>query len=218
MSGGVLHRLDRHLILICDIETPIYLEAKVRSCCLLLLNVTLLPFTSMAQSLPLVDDSTTLQVWHSCDSTFATQKRSRRSCRDRGMLASSTADSLVLISEGQVNRVAIPWSTVLGVNQKTGRKVDSHRFIALTFGGAVVGGIAGALYGYSTCAPCDGELDALAVGEGVLYGTGIGLIAGLVTGLIWKTDRWEAVPSDRLKVSFSPSVRGRSSVGLSINF
>lgn len=194
------------------------METKVRKRFLFLLAACFLPTATTAQIPSSVDDTTMLQVWHDCDTSFPTQNRYRWHCRDQGTLASSTADSLVLNLNGEESQVAIPWSSVLGVNRKTGRKIDSSRAIGFPLAGAAVGGLAGTLIGYSTCAPCDYELEGLAAAVGAVVGIGVGFIGGLVTGLAWTTDIWEPVSTDRLRLSFSPGANGRTYLGLNISF
>ena len=48
-------------------------------------------------------------------------------------------------------------------------------------------------------------------------GGGLGLLFGTIVGLAVKSDRWEEVPLDRLRVSFAPG-RDRVSFGFSFAF
>jgi hypothetical protein len=44
------------------------------------------------------------------------------------------------------------------------------------------------------------------------------LLGVIIGGFIWKTDRWEEVPLDRLRVSFGPQRDGRFGFGASVRF
>ena len=94
--------------------------------------------------------------------------------------------------------------------------------------GALIGGVTlGALSGIALGAACVGSsgsfIDysdragaALAVGAGVGFVVGAG-IGGLI-GAFVKTDGWEGVPLDQLRVSIAPQRGGRFALGLSISF
>jgi hypothetical protein len=45
-----------------------------------------------------------------------------------------------------------------------------------------------------------------------------GAAVGLVVGAFTKTDRWEEVPLDRLRVSIVPQRDGRFALGVSVSF
>ena len=50
---------------------------------------------------------------------------------------------------------------------------------------------------------------------GAVIGGGTGLVGGIVMGALSKTDCWEEVPQDRLRVSFAPQ-RDGFALGLSV--
>ena len=60
-------------------------------------------------------------------------------------------------------------------------------------------------------APPEAELAAVA---GALLGAGV----GAVVGYFIKTDRWEEISLDRLRVSFAPQRDGGFVLGLSVEF
>ena len=64
---------------------------------------------------------------------------------------------------------------------------------------------------YCGTAPPEAELAAVA---GALLGAGV----GAVVGYFIKTDRWEEVQLDRLRVSFAPQREGGFALGLSVEF
>ena len=59
------------------------------------------------------------------------------------------------------------------------------------------------------------------MGFGLIGGAGLGALGagiGAIVGALIKTDRWEEVPLDRLRVSFVPQRGGRFALGLSVRF
>jgi hypothetical protein len=68
-------------------------------------------------------------------------------------------------------------------------------------GGAMVGAIAGASGSFCIDTCLDAGSGAAA---GAFFGILPGLVVGAVAGALTETDRWEAVPLDRLRVSYAP--------------
>jgi hypothetical protein len=91
--------------------------------------------------------------------------------------------------------------------------------------GGIVGGVAGFTIGYvgtmaTTEETSGGVLFTREEGAG-MTGSMVGLLGfgiGALIGAFVKTDRWEATPLDRLRVSFAPQRDGRFALGLSISF
>jgi hypothetical protein len=98
--------------------------------------------------------------------------------------------------------------------------------------GALIGGIVGGVLGLglsvawaaSDCPSisgstgCDGERPGLIIAASTaVSGIGFGII-GAGIGALFKTDRWEEVPLDRLSVSFAPKRDGRFALGLTYRF
>jgi hypothetical protein len=129
-----------------------------------------------------------------------------------------TADSIVLVTGRRQGRLALSRLFVERVDVSQGRKIHPGRAVGFPVLGFFVGGVTGGLIAYSTCAPCDYELEGLAPAFGAGIGATVGFVAGLVTGLVWRTDRWEEVPLDRLRVSFVPQRDGQFALGLSVSF
>jgi hypothetical protein len=93
----------------------------------------------------------------------------------------------------------------------------------------LVGGVVGAFIGSASekdCAqqPRFNDLDfcsafaGTATAGGAAAGALGGLVAGALIGRLVKTDRWQEVPLDRLRVSFEPQRDGRFGLGLSVKF
>ena len=63
---------------------------------------------------------------------------------------------------------------------------------------------------------CWGTVGTAAIGAGVV--SVAGAMVGIVVGALIKTERWEEVPFDQLRVSFVPQRDGRLGIGLSVRF
>jgi hypothetical protein len=51
-----------------------------------------------------------------------------------------------------------------------------------------------------------------------VFGVGGAIVGGLLGAFVWKTDKWEEVPLDRLRMSVVPQRDGRHGLGVSIAF
>ncbi|NIM49030.1 MAG: hypothetical protein GTO22_07195 [Gemmatimonadales bacterium] len=145
--------------------------------------------------------------------------------RSVGTLKAAPADTLLLELHGRVDPLAMPLSSVTKLEVQRGRK-------AATWTGAGIGAVAGAVVGaviavatFEEPAPCEwfcfdfGPSDAgEAAVMGLAGGATLGFLVGLGVGALFKTDRWEEVPLDRLRVSLAPQRDGRSALALSIAF
>ena len=93
--------------------------------------------------------------------------------------------------------------------------------------GVVIGFAAGALGAIAYCSQNKNEFsnegkcvlfdDDTTLFQALIFGTGGGLVGGFV-GYLIKTDRWEAVPLDRLRVGLAPQRDGRLMLGFSAGF
>jgi len=90
--------------------------------------------------------------------------------------------------------------------------------------GAGIGFLAGAAFG--TVAGVISCSDGGCTEGGAGYWTAVsagffaasGAVVGAVIGALVKTERWEEVPLDQLRVSFVPLGEGRFALGLSVEF
>ena len=118
------------------------------------------------------------------------------------------ADTLVL------EITACPLASVTRLDVSRGQK--SHAVV-----GSLVGAGAGALVGLAMCANTDvcGILsDNDIKGEVVATSVVVGGLLGLLVGYLIKTDRWEEVPLERLRVSLAPQRDGGFALGFSVRF
>ena len=154
-----------------------------------------------------------------------------------GTLLPWKADSLVMESNGDT--LSVPVNLVTRLDVSRGRK---------SFGagrGGIIGGVVGAasaaIIGAASyeepeepqpCVPRD-FLDCLLRGprgdrisrtaadaavQWAVVGAVVGYAIGRLLGSAIKTERWQEVPLDRLRVSFGPQRDGRVGLGLSVSF
>ncbi len=88
--------------------------------------------------------------------------------------------------------------------------------------GAAFGFLAGASLGALAGLTMDQSGPEVTAGQWALMGAGVGGLVGLVVGLgvspLIKTERWEEVPLDRLRVSVAPQRDRRLGIGLAVAF
>ncbi len=134
-----------------------------------------------------------------------------------GTLRLLDADSLVLHpAYGEPLRLVIPLASLTRFEVHRGRKSAARLGAGIGFGV----GTAWAITLLSTPSVCNPETPCSAggwVGAIGLFG-GIGAGLGGLVGLVFRSDRWEEVSLDRLRVSFAPQRDGRFALGASVSF
>lgn len=130
-----------------------------------------------------------------------------------GTFRTVRADTLVLDS------LRVPRASVTRLEVSRGRKSNEGPGAVV---GVVVGGLLGVVGGATGCAGdgftmATGQCALSVLGGGVVVGL-VGLVFGQEIGRSIKTDRWEQVPLDQLRVSFLPQVGGSFGVGLTVAF
>ena len=141
--------------------------------------------------------------------------------RHVGTFVAWKSDSLVMKSKGDI--LASPQDSVTRLEVSLSRKSKAG-------GGALIGaavlGIPGVIAGLMISEICIGfgctqqSLEnrlGLAVLLGAV-GAGTGALIGAVIGSAIRSDRWEGVPLDRLRVQVAPQRDGRFGLGLSVRF
>ena len=134
--------------------------------------------------------------------------------RTEGMLESINETELTM--DAGAAPLVIPVSDVIRIDRHSG-----HRRYWLH--GMVVGGSIGAIIGVAklqlgACLFCPGcECMSDPIGEAIV-GAVPGALVGALVGWIIRTDRWEEVPLDRLRVSVAPKRDGRIVLGVSVSF
>ena len=124
------------------------------------------------------------------------------------------ADTLVL------ETTECPLAFVTRLDVSGGQK--SHALLGAGIGfaaGALVGLVhcSGDAGGFSDAGTCDLADDDLTLWVTFVTGT-IGGLAGGFVGILIKTDRWEEVPLERLRVSLAPQRDGGFALGFSVRF
>ena len=129
-----------------------------------------------------------------------------------GTLQPSRGDTLVLADGTRCLR-----SNVARFEVSQGRKSNVGKGIGY---GALVGGVVGSIVAASDQASCT----SWCVTEGSVAFIGAiifavpGAFVGGIVGAFVKTERWEEVPLDRLRVSFAPQRDGRFVLMMSVGF
>jgi hypothetical protein len=133
------------------------------------------------------------------------------------------SDTLVVQSNGDI--LPLPLDSVTRLDVSRGRKTNTARGAGIGF---LLGGLVGAVIVYASYEECVpqgpwscigpdfGSGFAAAVG-GVIGGLG-GLVAGAIIGTAIKTERWQEVPLDRVRVSLGSQRDGRFGFGASVRF
>ena len=135
-----------------------------------------------------------------------------------GLLSATTSGALEVQGEGGSQRFSVASVTRLDVSR--GQK--SHTLL-----GAGIGFAAGALVavvhcsrdagGFSDVGMCDLADDDLTLWVACVLGA-IGGLAGGIAGDLIKTERWEEIPLERLRVSLAPQGDGGFALGFSVSF
>ena len=152
----------------------------------------------------------TVRVSHDCVSR----------CReDKGTVGAVEADSIVLSAEQGQLRVVILLTSVSRLSVVRGQK--SHWVTGAIVGGVALG-TATAIAVISVCDPWGTSEPVCSVTTGGIValtaaGAAVGAAIGAGIGSLVKSDRWEDVPLDQLRVSLVPHGRGLL-VGISAAF
>ena len=142
-----------------------------------------------------------------------------------GTFSGYDSGSIGIKPDNEQSSVWVPLNSVTRLQQSRGRKSNTRKGALI---GSLVGGAFGAAAAAATYKECVSEswmdcfMQPESAGQAAAWG---GLITGLLgagvgalIGASEKTDRWEEVPVDRLRVSFAPQPDGRFAFGLSVAF
>ncbi len=136
-----------------------------------------------------------------------------------GTFLGAAGDTLRVQTESQAP-LAIPFAFVTRLDVSRGKKSRVVRGAVLVgVIGAVVGGAVGLVTPQFACeTPSGCPVDWGEAGKLAALGGVIGAAVGGGIGALTKTDRWEKVPLDQLRVSLVPQRDGRFALGLSVRF
>ena len=132
-----------------------------------------------------------------------------------GTFVAWKADTLVVETKGHT--LALLWDSVTKLEVSQGQKRNTREGVLI---GLLVGGVAGAVVAvaiYEECEPCFIDPATLPVAVAMAGVLG-GVVTGAIIGSLIKTDRWQDVALDRLRVSFGPQRDGRFGFGASVIF
>jgi hypothetical protein len=132
---------------------------------------------------------------------------------EKGVVVQTDAESLTVSLGSGRSPVQIPIASIERLEVARGRRTTARD-------GALVGGFAGAVLGglavgglmHALCengSDCSGETAQGALVGAGLFGTA-GAGAGALIGLAIKTDRWERLPVNRVRVGILPAPAGAS--------
>ena len=127
-------------------------------------------------------------------------------------LVSMATSGVIEVRDEEGSQSSVPLSTVTRLEVSRGQQSKGVIGFWVGAGAGVLGTLAYCSGG--NCALFDDDFTAAAA---LLFGTGGGLVGALV-GWSIKTDRWEGVPLERLRVSLAPQRHGRFALGLSVRF
>jgi hypothetical protein len=137
-----------------------------------------------------------------------------------GTFVTWSDDTLLVQSNGST--IVLPLDAVTKLEVSQGQKSNT---VVGALVGLLIGGIAGAAIAKATHEECEGGWGCFGdLGPRFVAGAGFvigGLGGGGVGALIGrsiKTDRWEEVPLDRVRVSFGLQREGRFGFGASVRF
>ena len=171
-----------------------------------------------AQNPPPLEPGARVRVTH-CGPLAVYSGRKRTDCRTtQGNLVAMTSDSVVLNAGASNERLSVPRDLMTRLRVTSGQRGRAGRGALI---GTLVGVGAGAGFGIASCAMLETgcyepPTGAVALGTGIFGGIA-GVLVGATVGAFIKTDRWEEVPLDRLRVSFAPQRNGFS-LGVSFAF
>ena len=144
-----------------------------------------------------------------------TELQAGKSVRHSGTVVTAGADTVVLRNPTGGATATFPLARISGLEVSRGSKGHVAVGVGLGFlAGAGIGGLFGGVL-----APSQSELGIYPyVGIGAVIGAGAGMLLGGVVGAAHKSDRWEAVPSSRWRVSTLPTGPGSFALSLSVRF
>jgi len=131
-------------------------------------------------------------------------------CRNvKGTFVAITTDSLAVAPEDRIGELVLPLASVTSCEVSRRRK-------SKVLLGAGIGVLLGVSVGVSVISDCGPGVDCFGAGT-IVYAPVVGAVLGVLVGAFIKTDRWEEIPLDRLRVSFVPK-RDGFALGLSVSF
>ena len=137
-----------------------------------------------------------------------------------GVYLSHDDTTMQLQTEAQVAPLTIPLVYVTRLELSQGRKSNALKGLVIdSASGVVLGIVAGLVVGQENGDnPCGGGRPAECAAIGAVAVGATGALVGLGIGALSKSERWNEVSLDRLRVSIVPQRDGRLGFGLAIMF
>lgn len=159
---------------------------------------------------------TIIRVSRDCGSASADRKQT--GCRpERGALVQADSAGLTWRPGGSSVAQLTRWSQIGDVEISRGKRGHAGTgALAGAIAAAVPGALSGMAFAEITC-ECSHPNYAGGALFGALIFAGPGALAGAIIGQLVRTERWEAVPVDRLRVTIIPEAR-RLGIGLALRF
>ena len=130
--------------------------------------------------------------------------------RQKGVVVQSDAEFLIVSLGSGQPPVRIPLASIERLEIARGRRTAAKEgalwggVLGTVLGGLAVFGLSQAMCDYGS--DCGGSMEAFLAGAGIFGAAGAGV--GALAGLAVKTDRWERVPVDRVRVGIRPVAHG----------
>ena len=194
----------------------------MRHATILVAILAFVPLTSATAQVqrPPIEPGMRVRISHECGTRTLYGGATPIDCRtDKGTLAVLTADSIVLRVGEPATQLAVLLASVNRLEVVRGRKSNAATGAGI---GLVVGIVAGAVFGYASFEECVSFCigpgrEGVAILVATIFGLG-GAVVGTLIGSAVKTDRWQEVPLDRLRLQVAPQRDGRFGLGLSVSF
>ncbi len=172
------------------------------------------------QPLPL-ESGERVRMVYDCGNAVMYSGGRRINCTDtEANVTAMTNDSIILAVDERTTPFAVPLASVTSLEVVRGQKRRAGRGALIGLGiGAGAGAIGGAIAeaaGEQFCIDTCGSGGVITLVSAAFGGLS-GLVIGTAVGAFIKTDHWEEVPLDRLRVSFAPQ-RDRFAFGLRVTF
>lgn len=131
-----------------------------------------------------------------------------------GTVLDARDKQIELRPDGQSERVTLPVESIAQLEVSRGRKSHPGK-------GAVIGALAGAAFVGAMCLAeggCGSKGEMISTEEAVVMSSAMGAGGGALAGLFVRTERWEALPPGRIRLSVLPTPRRGLGLSVTLGF